>query len=101
MSETSVEPKEAWHYCMRGQFSLQRKLYEKAIADLQETQRLNPEIAEAHYHLGTTYLKMGNKKAAKESFAKYLDLAKDTEGQDEWKEEAKKNFEELENKTSR
>ncbi len=85
-----LDPKEAWNYCTRGQIHLQRKLVEKAIADFQEAQRLNPEIVDVHHHLGMSYLKKGNHKAAKESLEKYLKASKGTAGQDEWKAEAKK-----------
>ena len=53
---------------LRGQALLKRLEFEKAVAELLEAQKLNPELPRVNYSLGLCYVKMGRNKDAIAAF---------------------------------
>jgi superkiller protein 3 len=59
-------------HLLKGQMFLARFEFEKAVAELSEAQKLNPELPRLYYSLGLSYYKMGRNKDAIEAFENEL-----------------------------
>ncbi|MBO0863251.1 MAG: tetratricopeptide repeat protein, partial [Chloracidobacterium sp.] len=59
-------------HLLRGQMFLARFEFEKAIAELKEAQKLNPELPRLYYSLGLCYYKLGRNREAIDAFGKEL-----------------------------
>jgi tetratricopeptide (TPR) repeat protein len=55
-------------YLLRGQASLMNTQWEKAIVELEEARKLNPNLARLQYSLGLAYLKAGRDDDARRAF---------------------------------
>ena len=69
-----------------------KRMYDQAIASLEEARDLNPQEATIHYHLGMAYYKKGMKERTLEVLKKALKL----DGKFEGANEARRVIEELE-----
>jgi Flp pilus assembly protein TadD len=68
-----------------GWILYKRGVYERALSLLKETADKMPTNAEVQYHLGMTYLKLGNHAAAKQALTQALKLSSRFPGMDEAK----------------
>jgi tetratricopeptide (TPR) repeat protein len=59
-------------HLLKGQMFLAKFEFEKAVAELSEAQKLNPELPRLYYSLELCYYKMGQNKAAIEAFENEL-----------------------------
>src|SRR5262249_5601554 len=57
---------------LKGQALLKRLEFEKAVVELLEAQKLNPELPRLNYSLGLCYLKLGRNKDALAAFENEL-----------------------------
>ena len=83
MQPASTEPLEQWHkrefissyaHYVKGKMNYGVKRYEKTIANLDETIRLNPEFIFAYYTRGLTKENLGNYKGAISDYDKVIRL---------------------------
>jgi len=81
--EYSFNPLEAERDLKVGNYYFKKGNYNAAASRFREATRWNPTYAEAFLRLGESEEKLKNKPAAREAYAKYLELApdaKDAEG---------------------
>ncbi len=62
-------------YLLRGQANLSNFQFEKAVGDLEEARRLNPELPRLHYSLGLAYFKTDRFDDARAAFESELKRA--------------------------
>ena len=75
--EYSFNPVQAEAEIKIGNFYLKQGKLKAAILRFREATQWNPQSSEAFLRLGTALEKAKDKKAAKEAYAKYLELAPD------------------------
>lgn len=75
--EYSFNPLEAEHDVQIGNYYFKKGNYKGALNRFREATRWNPSSAEAFLRLGDTEEKMHDKPAARQAYAKYLELAPD------------------------
>ena len=59
----------------------QRKQYELAREQLEQAIKLDASLAKAHYHLGLTYARLGNKERAEQELALAAQLEREQKEQ--------------------
>ena len=75
--EYSFNPLEAEHDVQIGNYYFKKGNYKGARSRFREATRWNPSNAEAFLRLGDSEEKMHDKSAARQAYAKYLELAPD------------------------
>jgi|SRR5882724_6223220 len=75
--EYSFNPLEAEHDVQIGNYYFKKGNYKGALNRFREATRWNPSSAEAFLRLGDSEEKMHDKPAARQAYAKYLELAPD------------------------
>jgi Flp pilus assembly protein TadD len=75
--EYSFNPLEAEHDLQIGNYYFKRGNYKAALNRFREATRWNPNYAEAYLRLGDSEEKLRDKPAARQAYAKYLELAPD------------------------
>ena len=83
--EYAFNPLQAAHELQVGEFYMKKGSYTAAVARFTEATRWNPTLAEAYLKLGEAEEKFRDKKAAKEAYSKYLQLAPDAKNAGEVK----------------
>lgn len=73
----SFNPLEAERDLKVGNYYFKKGNYKAAVSRFREATRWNPSYAEAYLRLAESEEKMHNKQAARESYAKYVELAPD------------------------
>jgi len=73
----SFNPLEAEHDLKIGLYYFKKGSYPAALARFREATRWNPSYPEAFLRLGETEEKLKDKPAARDAYAKYLELAPD------------------------
>lgn len=61
-----------------GAFYFKRASYRAALRRFEEALKWNPQLAEAWLRIGETQLKLKDPKAARQAFAKYLEMEPDS-----------------------
>jgi tetratricopeptide (TPR) repeat protein len=80
--EYSFNPLEAEHDLKIGNYYFKKGSYPAALARFREATRWNPNYADAFLRLGDTEEKLKDKAAARDAYAKYLELAPDAKDAD-------------------
>jgi tetratricopeptide (TPR) repeat protein len=75
--EYSFNPLEAEHDLQIGNFYFKKGNYKAAMNRFREATRWNPSYAVAYLRLGETEEKLHDKPAAKQAYAKFLELSPD------------------------
>src|ERR1035438_9533621 len=75
--EYAFNPLQAEKELQVGEFYMKKGTYAAAVKRFTEATRWNPTLAEAYLKLGEASEKFKDHKAAKEAYAKYLELAPD------------------------
>jgi tetratricopeptide (TPR) repeat protein len=75
--EYAFNPLQAEKELQVGEFYMKKGTYAAAVKRFTEATRWNPGLAEAYLKLGEAAEKFKDAKAAKEAYAKYLELAPD------------------------
>jgi Flp pilus assembly protein TadD len=75
--EYSFNPLEAEHDLQIGNYYFKKGNYKAALNRFREATRWNPTNAEAFLRLGDSEEKLKDKQAARQAYAKYLELAPD------------------------
>jgi tetratricopeptide (TPR) repeat protein len=88
--EYAFNPLQAAHELQVGEFYMKKGSYTAAVARFTEATRWNPTLAEAYLKLGQAEEKFRDKKAAKEAYSKYLQLAPDAKNASEIKKRIEK-----------
>jgi tetratricopeptide (TPR) repeat protein len=78
--EYAFNPLQAEKELQVGEFYLKKGSYGAAIKRFTEATKWNPTLADAYLKLGEAAEKYKDVKAAKEAYAKYLELAPDAKG---------------------
>ena len=73
----SFNPLQAEKEVKTGDFYFKKKNYKAAASRYEEATKWNPGWAEAFFRLGEAREKLNDQKAAREAYAKYLELAPD------------------------
>ena len=74
----NIDPKCTEAYLQLGNLAASRHEYEKAIGFYMKTIEINSELSEAHYRLGITYERVGEKDKAKLEFQRHDEIEKQT-----------------------
>jgi tetratricopeptide (TPR) repeat protein len=74
----NIDPKCTEAYLQLGNLAASRHEYEKAIGFYTKTIEINSELSEAHYRLGITYERVGEKDKAKLEFQRHDEIEKQT-----------------------
>jgi tetratricopeptide (TPR) repeat protein len=75
--EYGFNPLQAAKELKIGNFYFKKKSWKAALARYEEAVKWDPGMAEAWLRLGETREKMGDKKAAREAWSKYLEISPD------------------------
>ncbi len=75
--EYVFNPLQAQNEMRVGAYYFHKGSYKAAAIRFREATRWNPTLADAWFRLGETEEKLHDKKAARDAFAKYLELAPD------------------------
>lgn len=75
--EYAFNPLQAEKELQVGEFYMKKGSYEAAVKRFTEATKWNPSLAEAYLRLGEAEEKFKDRKAAKDAYAKYLELAPD------------------------
>ncbi len=86
----AFNPLEAEHDLKVGLYYFKKGSYPAAMARFREATRWNPSYAEAFLRLGETEEKLKDKAAARDAYAKYLELAPDAKDADAIKKKLSK-----------
>ena len=89
-TEYAFNPLQATHELQVGEFYLKKGSYEAAVKRFTEATKWNPTFADAYLKLGEAEEKFKDFKAAKEAYAKYLELAPDAKKAAEVKKKLQK-----------
>jgi len=76
-TEYAFNPLQAEKELQVGEFYMKKGSYSAAVKRFTEATRWNPSLADAYLKLGEAEEKFKDLKAAKEAYAKYLELAPD------------------------
>ena len=76
--EYAFNPLEAQHDVQIGNYYFKKGNYKAAMSRFHEATLWNPNYAEAYLRLGESEEKMRDNKAARQAYAKYLELAPDS-----------------------
>jgi tetratricopeptide (TPR) repeat protein len=88
--EYAFNPLQAEKELQVGEFYMKKGSYEAAVKRFTEATRWNPSLAEAYLRLGEAEEKFKDRKAAKDAYAKYLELAPDAKKAGEIKKKLSK-----------
>jgi tetratricopeptide (TPR) repeat protein len=88
--EYAFNPLQAAHELQVGEFYMKKGSFSAAVARFTEATRWNPTLAEAYLRLGQAEEKFRDKKAAKDAYSKYLQLAPDAKNAPEIKKKLEK-----------
>ena len=75
--EYTFNPLQAGKEVLIGNYYFKKKNYRAAAKRFTEASRWNPNLAEAYLRLGETQEKLKDSKAARQTYAKYVELAPD------------------------
>jgi|SRR5579863_5273918 tetratricopeptide (TPR) repeat protein len=88
--EYAFNPLQAAHEIQVGEFYMKKGSFSAAVARFTEATRWNPTLAEAYLKLGQAEERFRDKKAAKDAYSKYLQLAPDAKNAPEIKKKMEK-----------
>jgi Tfp pilus assembly protein PilF len=76
--EYTFNPLQAAKEMKVGNFYLKKRSYKAAVRRFEEALKWDPNASEAYLKLGEVHTKLGNPKAAREAWAKYIEVEPDS-----------------------